>query len=65
LQLDTATFNQCLDSDKTLSVVQADTAEATRMGVNSTPSFFVNNRPLQLKSIAFSEFSRTFDSLSK
>lgn len=62
---DTATFNQCVDGDKTMSVVQADIAEATRMGVQGTPTFFVNNRLLNINSLEYGSFSRTFDSLLK
>jgi protein-disulfide isomerase len=65
LKLDTGTFNQCLDTDKTLSLVQADIAEATRMGVDSTPTFFVNGRMIQLQSLDYSFFARTFDSFSQ
>ena len=62
---DTATFNQCVDSDKTMSVIQADVAEATRMGVQGTPTFFINNRLLNINSLEYGSFSRTFDSLLK
>ncbi len=65
LRLDTTAFNQCLDSDNTLSVVQADLAEGTRQGVHQTPTFFLNNRPLQLTTLDYSWFSRTFDSSLK
>jgi protein-disulfide isomerase len=62
---DTGTFNQCLDSDKTMPVIQADMAEATRMGVQGTPTFFINNRLLNITSLDYSSFARTFDSLNK
>jgi protein-disulfide isomerase len=62
---DTAIFNQCLDSDKTASVIDADVAEATRLGVQGTPTFFVNNRLLNVSTIDYGQFSRTFDSLMK
>ena len=62
---DTATFDQCLDTDKTKSIVDADVAEAGRFGVPGTPTFFVNNRLLNLTSLDYSQFSRTFDSLAK
>jgi len=42
LQLDTATFNQCLDSDKYLSEVQKDYQDGVTAGVQGTPAFFVN-----------------------
>ncbi len=65
LNLDAATFNSCIDGDKTKSVVDADAAEAARLGVNGTPSFFVNNRTLSLQSLDFAQFQRAFDSQLK
>jgi protein-disulfide isomerase len=44
--LDTKSFNACLDSGKYTSVVQAETAGAQSLGVNGTPAFLVNGRPL-------------------
>lgn len=66
LGLDTGKFNQCLDSDQTLSAVQADIGEATRLGVQGTPTFFVNGSLLsQIDPSDYSAFARTFDSLLK
>lgn len=66
LGLDTGNFNQCLDTDQTLSTVQADTGEATRLAVPGTPSFFVNGRLLsQIDPSDYAAFARTFDSLLK
>ena len=42
LGLDTAAFNQCLDSDKFLSEVQKDEQDGITAGVQGTPAFFVN-----------------------
>jgi len=44
LGLDTAQFNQCLDSDKYQNAVQRDTAEGKRLGVRGTPTIFVNGQ---------------------
>lgn len=44
LGLDKKAFSQCLDSGKFANQVNADIAEGTRFGVNSTPIFFVNGR---------------------
>lgn len=63
--LDAGSFSQCLDTDKTLSAVQADMAEATRKNVNQTPTFFLNDRMLPLQSLDYSFFARAFDSLQK
>ncbi len=66
LGLDTGKFNQCLDSDQTMSTVQADIGEATRLGVQGTPTFFVNGRQLtNVDPTDYSAFARTFDSLLK
>ena len=46
LGLDQAAFGQCLDSGKHQAVVQADYAGAEKLGVNSTPSLYINGRPL-------------------
>lgn len=42
LQLDTAAFEACLDSDRNNAVIQADSDFAINLGVNSTPTFFIN-----------------------
>ena len=42
--LDGAKFDPCLDQDKYIGKVRADTAKAQQMGVRSTPSFFVNGK---------------------
>jgi len=44
LKLNTATFDQCLDSGKYTSKVQAGLQEATKLGLSSTPSVFINGR---------------------
>ena len=40
--LDTATFNQCLDSGKNAQEVQKDYQDGVSYGVGGTPAFFVN-----------------------
>lgn len=42
LGLDTAAFESCLDDDKYLDKVKASYDEAINLGVNSTPTFFIN-----------------------
>ena len=44
--LDVAKFQDCFDNKKTKDAVDADVKEATSLGVNSTPTFFVNGRKL-------------------
>ncbi|MDE3089282.1 MAG: thioredoxin domain-containing protein [Chloroflexota bacterium] len=63
LGLDAARFNPCLDTDKYASIVQADDNEAQGLGLGGTPSFLINGRLLQVRSLDIGEFSRTFDSL--
>ncbi len=43
---DMATFTTCLDSAKHLSTVQADLQEGIGIGVNGTPTFFINGLAL-------------------
>jgi len=42
LKLDTARFDQCLESGEQLAVVKKDAQEARRLGLEGTPSFFIN-----------------------
>jgi protein-disulfide isomerase len=46
LGLDSAKFDQCLDSSKYASEVQSDVDEGARYGVTGTPAFFINGRLL-------------------
>jgi protein-disulfide isomerase len=45
--LDVPALKDCLAGKKTLDAVKADQAEAASVGVNSTPTFFVNGRRVQ------------------
>ncbi len=66
LKLDATSFNQCLDTDKTKPAIEADVAEAKRLGVYGTPMFFVNGALLQVQPpLSYGVFSRAFDSLLK
>lgn len=46
LKLDTAAFNDCLDTGKYTAAVQQQTAAANSIGVQSTPTFLVNGQPV-------------------
>ena len=46
LGLNVAQFKSALDSNKFEAQLNADMAEATRVGVSGTPSFFINGRSL-------------------
>jgi protein-disulfide isomerase len=46
LGLDAATFEKCLDSGKYADEWKKDSADAEKAGVQSTPAFFINGRPV-------------------
>jgi protein-disulfide isomerase len=46
LGLNTAQFNDCVDTRKFAQQVDADIAAANAAGVSGTPAFFINGRPL-------------------
>lgn len=60
LGLDAAAFKACLDSGRGLDAVKRDIAEAARLGVSSTPSYFINGVPVVgvLTPAMFDEFLR-------
>ena len=43
-KLNASDFKDCYDGKETLDSIQADAAEADALGVNQTPTFFVNGR---------------------
>ncbi len=45
LDLDTATFNECLDSGKYSDLIRNQTMDARSIGIQSTPTFMINGRP--------------------
>ncbi|MGB8646482.1 MAG: DsbA family protein [Anaerolineae bacterium] len=47
LGLDAAKFNDCFDSGKYTSIVQAETQLAQQLNIQSTPTFLVNTTPVQ------------------
>lgn len=46
LDLDTETFNECLDEGKYTDIVQNQGVSAQTLGVQSTPTFLVNGQPV-------------------
>jgi len=55
LGLDQAAFNNCLDSGKYRSAVEADRAAAAARNVNTTPTFFVNGQEVR-GALPFAQF---------
>ena len=47
IDLDTASFNKCLDGNQTSSRVRDDLKLGSDLGVSYTPSFFVNGKLIQ------------------
>lgn len=54
-------FSRCMDANETLDRVRQDTEEAKRLGVRSTPTFFINGAPL-LGALPFEEFKAAIES---
>lgn len=50
LNLDLERFNKRMQDKAVVQLIERDVAEAKRIGVNSTPSVFVNGRPLKQRS---------------
>ena len=46
INLETAAFNECLDSGKYAQAVQEQTGVANQLGVRSTPAFIINGVPV-------------------
>jgi len=46
LGLDTQTFNQCLDSHKYQALVMAETEDALKKGIQSTPTFVIGEQTI-------------------
>ncbi len=60
LRLDRATFDPCLDSGKYADAVRASMALGQKMGVNSTPTIYVNGRPV-IGALPFDAFKQVID----
>ncbi len=58
--LDGATFDQCLDSGRFAATVRAGSALGEKMGVNSTPTLYVNGRAL-IGAMPFENFKAIID----
>lgn len=60
LGLDQAAFDKCLDNKETKAAVDADVKAAEAMGVNSTPTFFVNGKKVA-GALPFGQFKAMID----
>jgi protein-disulfide isomerase len=60
LGLDGAAFDQCLDSGKHTGRVREGYQLGESMGVNSTPTIYVNGRPL-IGAVPFEAFKQVID----
>jgi protein-disulfide isomerase len=60
LGLDMAAFTTCLDDHRYQEEVKADAADATRVGLNGTPSFVINGRSL-IGALPYNDFKIIID----
>jgi protein-disulfide isomerase len=60
LGLDSASFNQCLDSHKFKAIIDSDLQAGDDAGVSGTPAFFINGRELS-GAQSFETFKRVID----
>ena len=60
LELDGATFEKCLTSNKYAEQVKQDVMDGTVVGVTGTPAVFVNGRPL-VGNVPFGELAEIID----
>ena len=58
--LEGAAFDQCLDSGKYAATVRSGSELGERMGVNSTPTLYINGRPL-IGAMPFENFKAIID----
>lgn len=61
LDMDTAAFATCLDSDRYADAVQADVRAGQRLGVDGTPALFVNGRPVPGGAVPFEAIAKVID----
>ena len=61
LHLDANTFAACLDSKKYADQVEADVAHAQSLGVNSTPTTFINSKIFE-GALPYAQFKAAIDS---
>ena len=60
LKLDTVKFDQCLDSGKFAEMIAADVKAGNDLGVQSTPTMYINGRPV-VGAQPFDQFQMVID----
>ena len=60
LGLNLPSFQECLDSERYLNEVRADFEFAANLGINSTPTFFINGIPL-IGAVPLEQFKQIID----
>jgi len=60
--LDEDAFSQCLDSGKYTDIVQQEKQMAQQLGVQSTPTFIINGRPV-VGAQPFENFQQVIESI--
>jgi protein-disulfide isomerase len=64
LALDMAQYRQCMDGREAWGEVLADKALGDSLGVNATPTFFVNGRPAPARMSTYDQIRAVVDSLA-
>ena len=64
LKLDHSAFASCFDSEKYASQIEEDNNKAKALGVNSTPTTFVNSQKL-VGALPYAQFKAAIDSILK
>jgi len=62
LGLDEDAFSQCLDSGKYTDIVQQEKQMAQQLGIQSTPTFVINGRPV-VGAQPFENFQQVIESI--
>jgi protein-disulfide isomerase len=61
--LDARAYDACMESGRHAGRIEASRLEGERLGVDGTPTFFVNGRPFRARSYGSDVFKRMVDSL--
>lgn len=64
LGLDMGAYDDCMRSARYAGRIQASVEQGVRLGVNSTPTFFLNGRPVTATSVTYDRLKDVVDSLS-